>query len=60
MRCLPALLLGALVGAALALALAARADRVTVTFEADGRVKWSVSGSPPGAAEPRGEDGEAS
>ena len=53
MRCLPALLLGAAVGAAVAVVLAARAERMRVDFNADGRVSWSVTGSAPeDAAQP--------
>ena len=52
MRCLPALLLGAAVGTAVAIALATRADRLTVGFSANGRIKWSVTRSPPEADAP--------
>lgn len=53
MRCLPALLLGAAVGVAVAVVLAARAEHLRVDFSADGRVSWSLTGSEPeGPTEP--------
>ena len=53
MRCLSALLLGAAVGVAVAVVVAARAERMRVDFSADGRVSWSFTGSAPeGSTEP--------
>ena len=45
MRCLSALLLGAAVGVAVAVVLAARAEQLRMDFSADGRVSWSLTGS---------------
>ena len=44
MRCLPALVAGAALGVAVAVALAARAGRLRVDFTADGRVSLSLTG----------------
>ena len=47
MRCLPALVVGAALGVAVAVALAARAGRLRVDFTADGRVSLSLTGPEP-------------